>query len=498
MRRQLFVEKLNNTTGLLVAGGLGVFMGLVLMLMGFKGGVALTAGLVGVTGIFACMFNPILGVSILLSIAFMVQLIGKYTTFPVGTSMDALLCILLFGILIQQIRERNWSFAKSPVSTWVLIWIYYNLFQALNPWAESRLAWLYTVRSLAVLLMLYFVAAYCMNNLSKVKWLITWCIALTFGAALYGLKQEWIGFAARELSWLMEDEERFQLIVQWNRMRVFSIMNDPTTCGIMMAYMGTFCFVLATGPYQTWKRIMLAVAGSAMYLTMAYAGSRTPFVLVPIGLFFYIVLNPTRQVLIAAAITLVLGAGFMMKSTSNAVVYRIQSAFTGTEDASVQVRMKNQKYIQPFIHNHPIGAGLGSCGLWGRRFNPDSWLSKFPHDSGYVRIAVEMGWVGLIIYLSFLFVVMREGIYHYLRVKDPKIRNLYLGLLTAMFMLIIANYPQEAIVQLPTSMVFYILLAALVKLKDFDTHTNVNTNSTESSITPQTPDDLGNTITLRK
>ncbi|MGB0932619.1 MAG: hypothetical protein ACPGVB_17675, partial [Chitinophagales bacterium] len=36
------------------------------------------------------------------------------------------------------------------------------------------------------------------------------------------------------------------------------------------------------------------------------------------------------------------------------------------------------------------------------------------------------------------------------------------------FILTVASYPQEAIVQLPTSIVFYICLAAVVRLKDFD------------------------------
>jgi hypothetical protein len=35
-------------------------------------------------------------------------------------------------------------------------------------------------------------------------------------------------------------------------------------------------------------------------------------------------------------------------------------------------------------------------------------------------------------------------------------------------MLAVANYPQEAIVQLPTSLVSYIFFAAIVRLKDFD------------------------------
>ena len=40
------------------------------------------------------------------------------------------------------------------------------------------------------------------------------------------------------------------------------------------------------------------------------------------------------------------------------------------------------------------------------------------------------------------------------------IKTLYLSLLTSLFMLAVANYPQEAIVQLPTSLVSYIFFAA--------------------------------------
>ena len=53
----------------------------------------------------------------------------------------------------------------------------------------------------------------------------------------------------------------------------------------------------------------------------------------------------------------------------------------------MRVRLENQRIIQPYIHSHPIGGGLGSTGIWGERFTPDSMLSSFAHDSGFVRIA---------------------------------------------------------------------------------------------------------------
>ena len=157
-----------------------------------------------------------------------------------------------------------------------------------------------------------------------------------------------------------------------------------------------------------------------------------------------------------------------MKTTSSAVVWRIQSAFRGESSDTIDVRIKNQKLVRPFIHSHPIGAGLGSTGYWGKRFTPGSWLASFAHDSLYVRLAVETGWVGLIIYMGLLFTAMRTSIYYFFRVKDPVIKTLYLGFTMNVFLLSLASYPQEAITLLPTSVVFYITLAMIARLKDFD------------------------------
>ncbi|MCP6423416.1 hypothetical protein NL463_29335, partial [Klebsiella pneumoniae] len=64
----------------------------------------------------------------------------------------------------------------------------------------------------------------------------------------------------------------------------------------------------------------------------------------------------------------------------------------------------NQKRIQPYILSHPIGGGLGATGVWGVRFAPYSFLANFPPDSGYVRVAVELGWIGLGIFCTLMFV----------------------------------------------------------------------------------------------
>lgn len=468
LHKQLFLQKMNNPLGYAIVLGFSLAMAFLVSAMGVKLGALALAVIIGIPFMVLCFISQEFGIAITLLIAFFIQYLNKLGNYPAGLALDGLVFFMFFVIIVKQIRERDWRFAKHPISLFIMLWVAYSIIQVLNPVAESRLAWAFTVRSLAGLIVLYFVACYAFKSLAHIMRMLKFMIFLAFFAALYGLKQEFIGFSDAELNWLYADPKRFQLIVQWSRFRVFSLFSDPTTFGILMAYMGVFCIALATGPFKTWQRVLLVIGALAMFLSMGYGGSRTPVVLVPIGFIFFTILTLKKEILIGSAIFFVLGAGLMMKGSSNPVLFRIQSAFKPGEDASVQVRMDNQKMIQPFIQRHPFGAGMGSTGVWGKRFTPHSWLASFAHDSGFVRIAVEMGWVGLIIYMALLFKIMQTGIYYYLRVKNPKIKATYLGLNCVLFILIVANYPQEIIVLLPTSIIFYVCLAAIVRLKDFD------------------------------
>ncbi len=468
IKTQFLSQKLNNPLGFLLLTTFGLLIGSLIPYMGLTLSTLMIAGVIVTPLVLACMFYHQFGVGFTLIVAFLVNFISRIKEAPLGTAIDGLLVLMIFGILIGQIVKKDWSFAKDPISTWLLIWVYYNLFQVLNPAAESKLAWLFTVRSLAILNLLYFIACYAFTSLDKIKQMMHIIIGLALFTALYGLKQEFLGMTSFEKAWLYADPERFQLFFQWGRMRVFSILSDAMTFGVMMAYMGIFCFIYATAPMKITGRLFLIFCGIVMFWVSAYSGTRTCFALIPLGFVFYALMTLSRNVAIASGIFIILGAGLMLKSTGNAVIYRIQSSFKPTADASVQIRYYNQQRIRPHIYSHPIGFGPGSTGLWARRFTPNSFLAGFAHDSYYVRLAVEEGWIGMALYMFFLFTVLKRALYFYLRTKDPTIKTLYLSIMTALFMLAVANYPQEAIVQLPTSLVVYVFFAAIVRLKDFD------------------------------
>jgi hypothetical protein len=469
LERQLWVQKLDNPLGVALLLLTSVAVAWVMSSLSVRTSFILYVVIVGAPLIVLCLFNVAFAIGMMLFVALMVPFVVKFLPVPMGTLLDFLILLGAVGILLRQIKERDWSFAKHPLSYMILIWLYYNAMQVLNPYAESKMAWLYTVRSVAIQQVVFFIAAYAFYRSKKAIFaILIFIAALCFASALYGLKQQFFGFNAMEMAWVMSDGERFQLYYQWNMMRIPSFCYDPTTFGILMACFAIFCVALIVGPTKRNYKLALIVALICSLWVMAYTGTRTAFALVPVGAIFYMGLILNRKVLLVGGILAVLGAGFVLKSTSSGVIFRIQSAFRPSQDDSMNLRLENQKKIQPFIQSHPIGGGLGSCGVWGKRFNPDSELSKFPHDSSFVRMGVELGWIGLILYTLLHYFVLRTGLYYFIRCRDPLIKAIYAGITTWTFMLAVACYVQEAILQLPMNVMYNVFLAVLVTLKNFD------------------------------
>lgn len=83
-------------------------------------------------------------------------------------------------------------------------------------------------------------------------------------------------------------------------------------------------------------------------------------------------------------------------------------------------------------------------------------------------MGVELGWIGLILYSLFHFMVVYTGIYYFFRCTDPLIKAMYAGITTWCFMLVVACYAQEAILQQPMNIIYNIFIAMLLCLKNFD------------------------------
>jgi putative inorganic carbon (HCO3(-)) transporter len=444
---------------------------------GFQIGVLSIVLLLGVPALIYMLANLKFGIIALLVFSFFLSRIGNFLVkgFPMGTVIDSFLFLMLIGLLVRKAQRRDFRLANSPVSYVIWIWLILNALQILNPMQFAEL-WIYAIRSMAGHMIFYFIVIEALDDLAFMKKLIIVWVGLAFLGAAYGLFQEFYGLLPAEKNWVMADPRRYNLYTYHGNFRIFSFFNDPTVYGILMSFTSLFCLLILNVKQMAFKyKVVLAICAGTMLLAVIYTGTRTAYAMIPAGIGVFALITFRKRIILFASLFFFVGAAIIFSDiqhigplVSRVTLKRVRSAFSPSEDASYQVRLNNQAIIKPFIRSHPFGAGIGTLGSVGKRFNPGGSLTGFDADSMYVKVAVENGWVGLLVYCSLLAVVMITGIRNYFKMHDPELKIYLAAILAVLYSITVANYTQMVTLQLPNAFIFYALLAFVVKLPEFD------------------------------
>jgi O-antigen ligase len=457
----VLIEKLQNPLGYIFFTVFSVILAIGVAKSGLVFGILATVGVVAVPAVVALVLNAEFGIIAYISLAYAIMFLLRLgITFPLGTLMDGMLILFILGIFIQQKKNPRWELVSGPVSVWILIWIIYNFIEVANPAAESRLSWVYTVRTVAVVALSYFVFLYNIRTKAFIKTILKWWIFFSMIGAVYAFKQEFIGFFPFEEEYINSPGMPLLLFIA-GHWRKFSIYSDPVTFAYQMAVASLLCIALLKGPLAFYKKFILMICCGVILVAMIFSGTRGAFPLVPAALIIYAILNYSKKILIFVIVAGVFIVGLIFLPTSNQNILRFQSAFRPNEDMSYKARKINQARIKPYVWAHPIGGGLGATGEWGKKFAPGSYLSQFPPDSGYVRVTVELGWIGLAIFCIMMFTILKTGINNYYRIRDPELKSYCLAAVLIVFAFNIANFPQEALVQFPSNVYFYLSIALM-------------------------------------
>jgi O-antigen ligase len=472
-------QKLDNPFGYIVFFAASVFFAFLVAKGGIVGGMLVLVMFIAVPVVYAVVAYPNIGIWILMVMAYTLFLIMSIgINFPFGTLMDGLQVLLFLGFFIHQKNRPNWEGLKGPVSVLILLWIVFNVIEVANPAAESRVAWVYTIRSVAIVTLTYFVFLFNIRTVEFIRIILKTWIFLALWAAFYGLKQEYIGFSASEEAYLHSSPDIAGLLFIDGHWRKFSFLSDPVAFSYNMVVASLLCMALLTGPIKLWKKGVLCFCIFIMLWAMLTSGTRGAYVLVPVALLLFAILKFNKTVLRLSIVAAVVIVGLIYVPTSNPTLYRFQSAFKPSDDPSFNVRKANQKRIQPYIWSHPIGGGLGATGAWGQRFAPNSYLAHFPPDSGYVRVAVELGWLGLLLFSILIFTILKLGITNYYLIHDPELKTYCFAMVLVVFAYNIGNYPQEALVQFPSNIYFYMVTALITITLKLDKEKNKHLHAT--------------------
>ena len=462
LSRSIREEKLLNPLGAGLLALLALGIAVVVSFNGLLPGLLLIAFLVALPTVYTIVAFPKFGIVLLLITGyFLFFFLRLGLNFPIGTVMDALEWLLILGLFLTYRHAADRSLLKNPVALMIAIWVAYTLLQVANPWAESRLAWLYTVRTVGAVTLMYFVFVYQINSLSYLRLLMRVWLGMAILAALYAFKQEYLGFNAAEFQALANDPLMVSLLYIDGHWRKYSVFSDPVTFSYNMVLAIFLCLSLIRAEKGFLPNAGLAVVGLLCGNAMLFSSTRGAYVLIPAGLLLFFILRFDKRMLFVGVAAALVFAILIRIPTGNPTLYRFQSAFKPTEDASFNLRSQNQKRIRSYVLSHPIGGGLGATGAWGVRFAPDSYLANFPPDSGYMRIAVEMGWIGLLLFGSLVFLILKTGIDHYYLLRSRELKTYCLAMTLAVFVLGVGSYPQEAIVQFPSNILFYLAAAVI-------------------------------------
>jgi O-antigen ligase len=453
-------QRLGIVSLLLLVGVMSI-LALAIVKAGILGASALLALPLAVLFFAGIMARPRYGIIAVIVVGFLANGISRYVSGPVGLSIDILLGLTALASIFLKDRTR-FRLAGNSLTWMTVAWFGYTFLELLNPLSVSREAWFYAVRGVSLyhlflvpLTFMLFATRRDLNIFLKI-WLV-----FSVAAAIWGIRQVYLGIDAAEQQWLDEGGSITHIIN--GRLRAFSFYSDAGQFGAAMAHAGLAFLIIGLTPGMGIRRWACFAVALLCFFGLVISGTRGALFIPLVGFMAFLLLVKNFRVF-----TVGIGAIFMMvaflKFTTigqgDYNIRRMRSALN-PNDPSLVVRKENQRKIGEYLANKPFGAGIGSGGSWAVRFAPDSFLATTPLDSWYVKIWAETGIVGLTLHLLFiLFVAVRSFLPVY-RCPEPflkyKLAALYCGFLGIAF----ASYGNQIYGQSPTSIIIAVSMVYL-------------------------------------
>lgn len=451
--------------------------------------VIVKTGVIGFIGFLGLIFAialiyivfkyPKTGIILLIILGFFVTGIARYIPAPWGLSIDGLLVLIYLALFFKGFANKiPWHKAKSPLTLVVSIWMGYILLQIANPEAQSIEAWFYAMRGVALYQWLSIPLLFVLFNKSKDldTFFIVWGILSIIGT-LKGFQQFHFGVDPFEQRWL--DQGGAETHILFGKLRVFSFFSDAGQFGASQAHTGVVFGILALFKKGNLKlKSFFAFVAMAGFFGMLISGTRGAIAVPALGGIMFLILKKNIKILILGGVFLIGVYIFFAHTTigqGNAEIRRMRTAFDPNE-ASLQVRLENQKKLKGYLASRPMGGGVGATGNWGQRFTPHTFLANTATDSWYVMVWSDTGIIGLTYYLLMLFFIIGTGAYHVMyKLKDDWLKVQISALVCGMAGIMMASYGNGVFGQMPTGILMYVSMVFMFLSPQLDQKLQKNT-----------------------
>ena len=393
--------------------------------------------------------------------------------------MDSLMVSTLLLIIIHSALLKNieWKYGLNTLTIGSFVWMLYCLAQITNPSGMIQ-AWILS-RGLIIngFIISLIISLLCVKY-KTVKLILFMLSVFALTAFLKAAMQKFIGFDRGEQLWLNQGGALTHLIGSGTR--YFSFFTDAGNFGSNMGCTGVIFTIAACYIKSKPVKIYYAIVAVASLYAMFLSGTRGAM-LVPLGgLALFTILSKNIKVMTIGGFSLLfiyIFFAFTMIGQNNQQIRRMRTAFTPTEDGSFNVRKANKERLAQYLKDKPFGEGIGLSGVENQKMS-NRFTTSIPHDSWYVKIWVETGIVGLILYLGFLFISIAHGAWIIMfRIKDKELKGLLTGLLCGVTGMLLSAYGNAFWGQYPTCIIAFTGLALVLKGECFDKEIARNNNN---------------------
>jgi len=415
--------------------------------------------------------NPILGFYTAIGLNFILLGATRYIPgLPLGFGIDGIIILTYLALFFSRFKERiDWTPVKKDITFFAAIWLGYCILQIVNPEAQSIEAWI-SGRGIGFYFFLFIPLTFMLINTNKKLdlFLYVWGV-FSILATIRGIFQLFIGVDSAEQAWLNDGAAQTHIL--FGKLRVFSFMSDAGQFGANQGYTAVVFLIYAMSQKKIMPKLFFIIVGVLGIYGMMISGTRGAISVPLAGFMTFFILRKNIRVLGAGVFFLVIVFIFF-KFTSigqgNDQIRRMRTAFD-PNDASLQVRLDNQKIFKEYLATRPFGGGIGHAGDKAQRFLPNAFLSHVATDSWYVLIWAELGIVGLTLHLFILFYVIGKASYKVMfKIRDPVTKLKMGGLISGMAGVMIASYGNSIFGGMPTALLIYASMAIMSNPETFD------------------------------
>ena len=457
----------------LVGTVLALIAGFIIARFGLVGMAGLLLLPIGLAVVVAALIQPRLGLIIYLQLCFIVNGLFRVVpvTLPYGMMADAALVLSLLGVLLNA-RRMDWTRLKSPVFYLVIGWFVYTFLLFFNPLSPYPPAWIFAVRAISLYwLQVTMLSLLLFKTRKDIELLIRLWLMWSVLAALWAFKQQYIGLTPGEVQWLNAGAAKTHML--FGHLRSFSFYSDAGQFGAEMAYATLLATIRLLEEKGFWTKLIYATLTVILFWGYAVSGTRGALSVLLVGLPLYAVLRGNIWLLVSGVF--LAGSLFgILKFTSvgggNYQIHRMRTALD-PEDESFQVRLENQRKLDEYMDDKPFGVGIGTSGDWGRRFAPGSFLAETPPDSWLVKIWIETGIVGLVLFIMIILCAFVIGYRQISRLKDQQMKIAMASFLAGFLGICVASYGNPIFGQFPTNSIMYISIAMFTTCLRFERDT---------------------------